>query len=168
MIIAFITFLIVLIVVVSLFIGVFGIPYVPSPTKVFKNILEANIINDGDIIYELGSGTGGFLTYIGKRKNIIGVGYEIAPLFYIISIIRSIFIRNSKIIFKFSSYSNARLDDADIVYVYLLPKGLGSLQHVFDTLKRGGKIISLDFQIPGKLPNQILAVGQKKIYVYTN
>lgn len=168
MIIAFITFIIVLLIVVSLFIGVFGVPYVPSPNKVFKKILEENIINDGDTIYELGSGTGGFLTYIGKRKNIVGIGYEIAPLFYIISVIRSIFITNSKVTFKFSSYSNANLQDADIVYVYLLPKGLESLQSVFNTLKQGRKIMSLDFQIPDKIPTRIINIDQKRIYIYTS
>ncbi|MBI2600607.1 methyltransferase domain-containing protein [Candidatus Daviesbacteria bacterium] len=102
-------------------------PYVPTKIELLKKILNTAGVKKGKKFYELGSGDGRVVIEAAKLgAESIGIEQSILRIVY------------SKIVAKKLNLSNARFlhgnvfsknyQDADIVYIYLLPKGVSRLE----------------------------------------
>ena len=83
--------LIILILLVLLFPTVYasiiGAPITLTSNSQIEEIIKIADIKDGDIFYELGTGTGRIITAFAKNKNIKVVGFELSPIFYLITLL---------------------------------------------------------------------------------
>src|SRR4051812_24881721 len=62
----------------------FDVPFVRTPSRYFEKIERALEIQRGDVVYELGSGDGRLLLFLGRRyKDNQFVGIELNPILYL-------------------------------------------------------------------------------------
>ena len=115
----------------------------------------ANIKKD-DLIYDLGSGDGTALIVAAKDFGAKGVGIEIEPTRALIS--RFLIKKNNledKIKIKRQNFFAVNLSNADVIFLYLVPKTLEKLIPKFKKeLKKGTRVISYKYKMNLKLINK--------------
>jgi SAM-dependent methyltransferase len=144
------------------------VPYVPSAKSPLKQLFKKFPFKKNQLIYDLGCGDGRFLIQAEHKFGIRGIGYEVAPLPYLIAIIYRLLSR-SKVKIRFGNFFKADLRDADIIFCYLYPE---IVQKVYQKVSRecrpGTKLISNTFSIKNLEPVEIYYDSKKRpqIYIY--
>lgn len=107
-------------------------------------------IKKNEKVYELGSGDAQFLITAAKNFGAKCTGIEIDPLRVLISRIKIKLKKqesNIKIIRK--NFYQVNLADADVVFVYLVPKALERLKEKLKKeLRKETRVVSLKYKIP--------------------
>jgi ribosomal protein L11 methylase PrmA len=124
-------------------------PWWRTSKKTARAICKLAKVKNGDLIYDLGSGDGTALMVAAKEFGAKGVGIEIDPLRYWIS--KMLLKRNSvadKVKILRKNFFAQNLKDADVIFVYLIPKTLEKLLPKFKKeLKKGTRIVSYVYEI---------------------
>jgi len=154
-------------VVVNLFIRV---PYVPSKKRVIEKILEIAKLKKGEKVYDLGCGDGRFLIEAEKKAGICAIGYEAAPIPFLLAHFQK-WINSSKIIIRMANFFKASLADADVIFCYLGPETMVRLAGKFKKeCRKGTRIYSHTFHIEGLEPVRVWTKDPEKklptIYYY--
>lgn len=137
--------------------------------KTYKDAGRAVIklagITKKDIVYELGSGDGEFLLLCAKETGATCTGIEIDPLRHVIAKTRLQFAKkNGKLTFKKKSFYDEDLEEATVVYLYLIPRVLKKiLPKLKKELKKGTRIVSYRYAVDLPLVKEDKA---KKLYLY--
>jgi hypothetical protein len=162
-----VVFLMMLTVIVNLFVRV---PYVPSKRRVIDRVLELAKLKDGMKVYDLGCGDGRFLIEAGKKARIDAVGFEAAPIPYLLALFGK-WVSGSKVRIRMANFFRTSLADADVIFCYLGPETLQSLAGKFKKeCRKGTRIYSHTFHIEGMEPARVWARDPVKrlptIYCY--
>ncbi|HAU40137.1 MAG: hypothetical protein UV80_C0015G0002 [Candidatus Peregrinibacteria bacterium GW2011_GWF2_43_17] len=128
--------------------ALFSAPFVPTPMKAVRKMLKLANIKEGDKIYDLGCGDGRLVHAASKEYKANAVGFELSPLIFAIAKFLQPFWR-SKAKIKFRNFHSQDISDANVVVCYLMPGTLQKMLDKFKTLKKGTRIISYSFKIPG-------------------
>jgi tRNA A58 N-methylase Trm61 len=124
-------------------------PWWRTSQKTARAICKLAKVKKGDLIYDLGSGDGTALMIAAREFGAKGIGIEIDPFRYWVS----------KILLKKNSVTNRvkilrknffaqNIKDADVIFVYLIPKALEKLLPKFKReLKKGTRIVSFVYEI---------------------
>ncbi len=126
-----------------------GAPFLPSRRKTVSTALKLLGLEKGQTLLDLGSGTGTLLV-AAASKGIKAVGYEINPLLYLVSKLRTA--RFGDLVeIRLADYWHHNLPEADGIYVFLIGRYMGRLaQKLKIDIKRPTPVVSYAFQIPGK------------------
>lgn len=126
-----------------------GAPFVPSTGKTSQKMIELAQIKKGQKVYDLGSGEGRLL-FLAARKGATAVGLEINPLLVIFTALKIFFSPyRGQIQVKWQNFWKARFNDADVVFIYLLPWRMEQLkQFLLQELRPGTLVISNSFIFP--------------------
>jgi len=120
-------------------------------------------------ILEIGSGLGGFSIQLAKiHPNSTYMGIEIAPLPFLISLIRSKY-QGSKVSFKLGNYEKVDFAHFDLVFAYLSPAAMPKLyEQCKAQMKPGSVLVSYEFNVPGVKPSNTLEseLDSKLTYLY--
>lgn len=148
-----------------------GAPFVPSSNKIVNSILQEIKLKDQMCVYDLGCGDGRFLIEASKKAKIIGEGYELTLVVWLLAKLRVLFSGKKNIHIHLNTYMKADLSRADVVFVYLLPKAIKKLTDKFEKeMKKGSLVISHAFQVAGletKLITTLQASEKSaKVYIY--
>ena len=172
----FATLAAVLFIIVALFtsfiVAIFGGgPFVPTPTKEVKRILEHAKIKKGARLYDIGAGDGRFIHYSTKLYGAHATGFEIDPFVYMFARLKQIFLRWEGEMVR-ADFRTHSLKDADIIICYMLPKTLKKFKTKFEKeLRPGCKVISYTFKVGNWKPIKILPrnkkTRKKRIYIYS-
>ncbi len=123
------------------------VPYVPSKKKVVKHLVEIAKLKPGEKVYDLGCGDGRILIEAEKQAPVKAVGYEAAPIPYLLAIIRRIF-SGSKFKISMKNFFSQDLSDADVIFCYLGPDCASKLAEKFKKECRAGtRVYSHTFKI---------------------
>lgn len=129
------------------------VPYVPTPQDVVDRMLEAAVLTDKDVLYDLGCGDGRIVATAARKYGCKAVGFDLDP--QRVKEARDNVKRNGveklvtiekKDIFKVD------LEPATVVTLYLLPDVNVQLLPQLEKLKKGARILSHDFAIEGFEP----------------
>ncbi len=147
-----------------------AVPYVPSKKSVIKKMIQAAGLKKNDTVYDLGCGDGRLLIAAEKKAKVKSIGFEIAPLVYLLARLRTLIMR-SRAQVRFANFFNANLRQANVIFCYLFPNILPNLaKKIKKECKRGTRVISNTFRIPGLKLTKMFAKNPKKglptIYVY--
>jgi predicted RNA methylase len=141
-------------------------PWWRTSKKTARAICKLAKIKKGDFIYDLGCGDGTALITAAKEFGALGIGIEIDPVRYWISKVRfrkNGLSKNLQVIQD--NFFNQNIKNADVVFVYLIPKTLDKLLPKFKKeLKKGTRIVSFVYDI--NLP--LKAIDKKnriKLYI---
>ncbi len=130
-------------------------PWWRTSHRTARAICKLAKIKTGDLIYDLGSGDGTALITAASEFGAVGIGVEIDPVRYWVSKIR---IQkkglSKKIRVVRKNFFQENIKNADVVFVYLVPKALEKLLPKFKKeLKKGTRIVSfvyeMDLQLKG-------------------
>lgn len=118
-----------------------GAPFVPSTKPVAARMIRLAQIKKGNIVYDLGSGDGKLLL-LAEKYGAHATGYEINPLLVLWSNLRGAHTR-------WRNFWHADINDADVVFIYLLPWKMDALANKLKReCKKGTRIISNSFIFP--------------------
>lgn len=139
-----------------------GAPYLPTRKKQVNEALDLLNLKPGDLLVDLGSGDGVVLVEAAKR-GIKSIGYELNPLIFIVAYIRTWRYRNLVSV-KCRDFWSAPLPrGVKAVYAFLLDPYMEKLDaKLTRELKKGSKLLSYTFTIPGKNP----ATSKNACYLY--
>lgn len=130
-----------------------GAPFVRSSKKATDAMIRFAKIKQETNVYDLGSGDATLLF----RAAVLGataVGLEINPFLVLWSRLKILFSPNRKrITVRWQNFWHADLHEANIVFVYLLPWRMGTLEKLLKTqCKPGTRIVSNSFIFPSLKP----------------
>jgi ribosomal protein L11 methylase PrmA len=124
-------------------------PWWRTSKKVARAQCKLAKIKKGDLIYDLGSGDGTALMIAAKEFGAKGVGLEIDLIrFYISKLLLRLYGVSEEVNVKRKNFFQENLKNADVIFVYLVPKTLERLIPKFKKeLKKGTKILSYRYEI---------------------
>jgi len=125
-----------------------GAPYVATKKKSLKEIINNAKITDGNHIIELGSGDGRFLRTVAKQYQITGLGVDVNPLPIFKARIIARLQNLTTVEFKIQDIRDTDLSEADVIYMYLIPKFIQKIKNqLLHKTKKGAIIVSHGFKI---------------------
>jgi hypothetical protein len=150
-------------------------PYAPTPQEVVERMLEVAVVGLDDVVYDIGCGDGRMVITAAKNYGARGVGIDIDAA--LIEECRAGAKREgvAKLVrFLHMDATKARLTEATVLALYLLPESLETLEPLFDKdLAAGVRIVSHNYEIPGwdgRLVRSEIVIDEKgrehKIHLY--
>lgn len=125
-----------------------GVPFVATPKRYFKILFKEIELEDDDIVYDLGCGTGTSLFAAKKAgvKNLIG--YELSPALILIAKVLNL-LKRAKVKFVCGNFMKADISDATFIYLFLVGPVLPKVwEKIKKETKPGTKVVSLSSEIP--------------------
>jgi len=146
--------------------------YAPTPRRLIKPMLDILNLSPEDVVFDLGCGDARLLIEAARRYGSRCVGIEIRS--WLVKIARRRVLRSGvadKVDLIRADFFRVNLSHATAIILYLSTKVNEALKEKFDAeLKEGTRIISLDFPIPGWIPDKVEAVHdglrERKLYLY--
>jgi SAM-dependent methyltransferase len=127
-----------------------GAPYVPTTALMVDEILRHAKLEKGQRFLELGSGDGRVVRRACGRYGVVGCGVDIHALLIIYSRLLARLQGQRNVRFLVQDFFVTDLRQADVLFLFLLPKTLKSLREKIVTeCKKGTLIISHGFKIEG-------------------
>lgn len=151
----------------SIYSAFIGAPYFITPKKALEEIFEIAAIKPSDNFYDLGAGDGRALIMAEKKYGAKAIGFELAPLVYLLARLNMFFkrTRNAKLYFR--NFYKQNLSDADVIFCFLSIHAMEKLKSKFEReLKPGTKIISYSFSLHGWEPKRVITSYPGKVYLY--
>lgn len=148
------------------------IAFIPTPEAAIETLLEVLQVNDSDVIYDLGCGDGRILISAASQFGARGVGIDLDPLRVKEAQAKAdeLGIRD-RVKFQEADLFTSRFEDASIVVLYLLPHlNLRLRPALFEQLKPGTRIVSIDFDMGDWLPEKVIKLDieeESTLYFWT-
>ncbi len=131
--------------------GISGAPWVPARKVDIDHLFDEVHLKKSDSVVELGCGDGRIVVAV-ARRGVKVTGYEINPLLYLISALRTLPYRSIAKV-KFGSFWNKDISGADLVIAFLIPRTMPRLAiKAKSQMKQGSQLISYIFVLPGLKP----------------
>lgn len=136
----------------------YGAPFVPTPMKAVRRMLELAKIKPGDVVVDIGCGDGRLAIMADQVYHAQAFGFELSPPIYLYAKLRIAFKKiqtKALIAFKDSRYIN--LSDVDAVVLFMMPDPLRDFwKKKFEAeLKPSARVISYAFPIQGWNASQV-------------
>ncbi len=146
------------------------VPYVPTPEPVVRAMLRLAEAGPDDIVYDLGCGDGRILIMAVKEFNVKkAVGIEIREDKYreAVNNIRKVGIEDKAHVIHGDMFE-VDISEATIVTLFLLTSVNEKLKPKLETeLKKGTRIVSHEFRIPGWRAKKVIDVRDSNYIVHT-
>lgn len=147
------------------------VPFVPTPKKNVKLIIDQLDLKPGQIFYDLGCGEGRFLIEA-EKHGAKAIGFEISPWAYSRCKI-NLFLHKSKAKVFYKNFYKADLSDAAGIFCFLMNTVMPKVEKKLKReLKPGTKIVCYGFKLPAWKPIKVVDLKPKdkrssNIYVYS-
>jgi SAM-dependent methyltransferase len=131
-----------------------GALWLPAPTRIVRDMLQAAGVQPGDKVVDLGAGDGRIVIAAARRFGAHAVGVEIDPIRCAIAntLIRRLKLRGQARV-QCGDLFEYDLADADVVTVYLWPSTNQRLRsRLLKQLRPGARIVSYKFPFYGWTP----------------
>lgn len=145
------------------------VPFFPSTPVIWKEVVKL-IPQDKTIrMIDIGSGLGDMSMHVAKvRSNSIVEGIEIAPLPWLVSVLRAK-LGGSRAVFKMGDYHALNFADYDVIFAYLSPAAMHALwQKAQVEMRSGSLLVSYEFEIESVPPTRTIRRNhhEKGLYVW--
>jgi hypothetical protein len=134
--------------------------FIPSPPKVVDAMLKLANVQPGEILFDLGSGDGRICIAAAKQSRARAYGYEIDA-----SLVKKALVNVKKnkvqhlVTIERRDIFKLDLSGADVVTMWLLPELNLKLIPQLEKMKRGARIVSVDFDLLGVVkPDKVVQV----------
>lgn len=144
-------------------------PFIPTKMVNMRRILHLAGIKKGKKFYELGSGDGRVVLEAAKLgADSIGIEQSLLRVLYSRYKLKTLALhpRGADIKFYHNNIFNRSYEDADIIYIYLLSKGVKKLESKLKKeLTKGSVVITQTYHFPNWKPFKKLDFSKDKIYL---
>lgn len=135
------------------FVIAFGAPFLPTLKKNVKPAIKLIDLKPGQTLLELGSGDGRVLI-AAAEAGLNVVGYELNPILFVISWVRTRRYRKQVNIIL-GNYWNKKWPEADGIFVFLLQRYMEKLNtRIIQSYDNPIKLVSFAFKIESKQENR--------------
>ena len=127
-----------------------GAPWVPTPMRKVRKMLEMARVGPGDLVYDLGCGDGRTIISAARRYGARAVGIEIDPLRYLwCQLLVTILGLRGEVRVVYGSFYRQDLSQASVVTCYLLQSTNEKLQgKLMRELRPDTRVVSNSFTFP--------------------
>lgn len=149
--------------------GASAAPWLPTKAKDRDHVLDGLALKGNETIVDLGCGDGAMLFTIAKRHpGTHCIGYDISLLPLVLGWIRKMFGGYRNVHIRFGNLFTAPVENADVVFVFLLSKAYPRLISKFQReLHNHARIVVEAWPLPHCTPVQTLkAEGRLPVYIY--
>lgn len=138
-----------------------GAPFVPTKQEFMRAILQTAHLQKDMVFLELGCGDGRMVCLAVKRYGVRGIGVDVSRLWLWIGILRARIMGIAHTVtFLHQNILDTDMSEADVIYVYMMPRFLEAHGDVFITkAKRGAVVLSHTFEI-----QSLKAFEQKQVH----
>lgn len=167
--ISFILLVIVLVLLIPTgYAGLIGAPYAPTFAAAYKRAFEYINLGSSDKIVDLGSGDGKVILEA-ARRGASGVGYELSPIFWIISSLRGM--GKKGVSFQMKNFYKLELpSDTTVVFAFLMPEHMNEIKDLLakQTLPRAKYFLAYAFPLPKEIEPLHVVHEPKtaRLYIY--
>ena len=143
-----------------------GAPWLPTPRRKVKRMLELAALQPDELLYDLGCGDGRVIIMAAQDFNARAVGIELDPLRYLwCQMLVSLLGLRGRVHILYGNLFKYDLSEADVVTCYLLQSTNDRLEEkLIQEVKPGGRVVSHSFTFE-RLPLE--GVDQKEdLYCY--
>ena len=146
------------------------VAYVPTPKDIVRQMLQLASLRRGETLFDLGAGDGRIMIEAVRRFGAKAVGVEIDP--ERISRIRERLAATTTLAELIEAdLFQVDLSSADVIVIYLSDSANAKLAPKLKTeLKAGARVVSLDYMLPGWVPDRELEVNTsgitRRLYLY--
>lgn len=144
-----------------------GAPFIPTNKKTTKKMVEAVGIKEGDVVYDLGSGDGR-LIFEAADKGAQAYGIEIGRFNHLYARLKQKALSKKGNLIRANLFK-VDLSDADVVFIYLLPKLMDKVEKKLEQeLKPGTRVVSHGFKFSKREPTKHISRddGAGAVYIY--
>ncbi|MCR4305906.1 MAG: class I SAM-dependent methyltransferase [Candidatus Daviesbacteria bacterium] len=129
-------------------------PFVPTRMEGVRKILKLAGVKKGKKFYELGSGDGR-VVYEAARLGAKALGVEQSWLRILYSRYKALRLGLQKAKFSHGNIFSKSYSDADVIYIYLLHKGVKKLEEkLYKETKKGTVVITQTYHFPKWRPSK--------------
>lgn len=144
------------------------VPFVPTREEVVQGMLEMGQVEEGDLLYDLGSGDGRIVITAAKERGVKGVGVDLDP-----QRIREARANakwegvEDQVEFIQGNLFNTDFSKATVVTMYLLPDvNLRLRPRILNELKPGTRVVSHAFDMNEWEPDEKARIEGSYIYMW--
>lgn len=142
------------------------IPFVPTSMKVVNAMIDFASVKEGDLVYDLGCGDGRIVAEVSKIKNVKAIGVEKKIDVYLTALVFKFF-NKTKYTIKLGDIFDENLSNANVIFLYLMPNIMGSLEKkIIDECNNGTIIISNSFLFQNLVPVDSMKIDNKDLKKY--
>jgi SAM-dependent methyltransferase len=144
-------------------------PYVPTPDKVARAMLQLAGVKNNDVVYDLGCGDGRIVILAAKEYGAHGIGIDLnlKRIEEARANARKAGVENL-VKFEVNDLFAADIHRATVVALYLLPDvNLRLRPKLITDLKSGSRVVSNSFDMGDWKPDKEQIVGGNHIYLWT-
>jgi len=146
------------------------VAYVPTPKDIVRQMLQLASLRRGETLFDLGAGDGRIVIEAVRRFGARAVGVEINPE-RITRIKERLNATKTQAELIEANLYHVDLSPADVIAIYLSDSANAKLApKLKNELKSGARIVSLDYTLPGWVPERELEVNTsgitRKLYLY--
>jgi len=143
------------------------VPFFPSRPATWQHLAKLMPEEKPIRMIDIGSGLGDMSMHIAKVRPQSKVeGIEIAPLPWLVSYVRAVIARSSAV-FRMGDYRELDFANYDVIFAYLSPAAMLALwQKASKEMRSGSMLVSLEFEIPGTVPDLYIPADEKSPAMY--
>ena len=142
-----------------------GAPYLPILRQPAEDLLDLADLKSGQTLIDLGSGDGRLLR-LAAQRGIHGIGYEINPWLYAVSLVVCWRYRQL-VTLHLADYWLVKLPPADAIAVFLIQRYMGRLDAKLSAeLTTPTTLVSFAFALPDRIPEKTTKNSYR--YYYQN
>lgn len=148
--------------------GISAAPWLPTRRRDFQRLLDLAELKPGEKVYDLGAGDGRVLLAAIRAYSITAVGYEISILQYVVGYVKILLSGKYKQVkLIYGSLYRADLSTADVIILFLTPRGLAKLAPKLTAeLRPGVRILTYVFPLPNWQPELVDKPNSKTVPIY--
>lgn len=137
------------------------VPFYPSGPDAWHAVAALLPAGRPVQVVDIGSGLGGLVLHLSKARKESGfTGIEIAPLPWLVSLLRSRIARSDNARFVRGDYGRLDFASYDVVFAYLSPAAMPALwSKARAEMRTGALLLSYEFDIPGVEPDVAVTPG---------
>jgi predicted RNA methylase len=147
--------------------SIIGAPWLPTPKKKVRAMLELAEVSPQDTVFDIGSGDGRIITMAAKEFGATSVGIEMDPLRVIWSrlAIRRQGLSNAVEVLR-ENFFDSNIEEATVVTVYQCVGVNKKLKEKFSKeLKSGTRVVSYRFRFKGWTPAKTNEEASSYLYI---
>jgi len=146
------------------------VAYVPTPKPIVREMLRLAQLRKGEALIDLGAGDGRIIIEAARGFGARATGIEVDPE-RVLRIKERLKSTRADAQLIQADFMNVDLSFADVVTIYLSDSANSKLAPKLNReLKAGTRIVSLDYALPGWVPEKELTVKSsglaRKVYLY--
>jgi precorrin-6B methylase 2 len=145
---------------------VFGAGYQPAPRRVVETMLNRAEVGPGDVVFDLGAGTGAIVFRAARERGARVIGVEVEPVrVAILRLRRRLGGAAERVTIRWGNLFALDFREATVVAVFLWPAAMERLRPTFEAqLRSGSRVVSHWHPVPGWTPTSYDA--DTRVYLY--